>query len=173
MLFKDISYLQLRWPSCSAEQNDLGNFGRRHYEVHFRKIILNLDLWFRRCLLKIFLIYSSGGHLVQQSKTNWAILQRALWGTFLENYFAFGPVWSDVFKDISHLELWWPSSSAVRNHLGNFGRGHYEEYFCEIILKFDQWFRKRCRLKCYLSIALAALLFARVKHHLSNFGRGP
>ena len=27
-----------------------------------------------------------------------------------------------------------------------FGRGHYEEHSCEIILK-DQWFRRRCRLK--------------------------
>ena len=31
---------------------------------HLCKIILNLDQWFRRCHLKIFLIYSSGDHFV-------------------------------------------------------------------------------------------------------------
>ena len=25
-----------------------------------------------------------------------------------------------------------------QNHLGNFGKGHYEEHFCEIILNLDQ-----------------------------------
>ena len=28
MRFKDISYLELWWPSCFVEQNLLGNFGR-------------------------------------------------------------------------------------------------------------------------------------------------
>ena len=27
-----------------------------------------------------------------------------------------------------------------RNRLGNFGRGHYREHSCEIILNLDQWF---------------------------------
>ena len=26
---------------------------------------------------------------------------------------------------------------AEQNHLGTFGRGHYEEHFCEIILNMD------------------------------------
>ena len=57
-------------------------FCRGHYEE--REIILNLDQWLRRrCLLKIFLIYSSG-------------------------------------------------------KAEPFGRGHYEEYFCETILNLDQ-----------------------------------
>ena len=34
--------------------------------------------------------------------------------------------------------------------LCNFGRGHYEEHFCEIILNLDQWFRRRCHLKIFL-----------------------
>ena len=42
-------------------------------EEHFCEIILNLDKWFRRCL-KIFLIYSSGGHFFQQSRMVGAIL---------------------------------------------------------------------------------------------------
>ena len=63
------------------------------------------------------------------------------------------------FKDTSYLELWWHFCSVERNHLGNFGREYYEEQFCEIILNLDQWFRRRCHLKYFLSGALAALLF--------------
>ena len=32
----------------------------------------------------------------------------------------------------------------------NFGSGYYEEQLCEIILNFDQWFRRKCRLKIFL-----------------------
>ena len=35
MWFKDISYLELWWPFCSAEQNHLCNFGRGHHEEDF------------------------------------------------------------------------------------------------------------------------------------------
>ena len=52
---------------------------------------------------------------------------------------------------------------AEQNHLFNFSRGHYEEQFCEIILNLGQWFRRRCRLKDFLSRALAALLFSGAK----------
>ena len=62
------------------------------------------------------------------------------------------------FKDISYLELWQPFCSADQNHLCNFGRGCYEEQFCETILNLGQWV-KRCPLKYFLSRALAALLF--------------
>ena len=64
-----------------------------------------------------------------------------------------------LFKDISYLELWRPFSSAEAEPFVQIGRGHYEEQFCEIILNFGQWFR-RCRLKDFLSGALAALLFS-------------
>ena len=38
------------------------HFGRGYQEEQFSEIILNSDQWFRRrCLLKIFLIWSSGG----------------------------------------------------------------------------------------------------------------
>ena len=47
-------------------------------------------------------------------------------------------------KKKSHLELWWPFCSAEWNHLCNFCKGHYEEQFCEIILNFDQWFKRNC-----------------------------
>ena len=74
MRFKDISYLELWRPFCSAERNHLCNFGRRHHEEQFCEIILNLDQWFKRCRLKIFLIWSSGGRFVQSSRTICAIL---------------------------------------------------------------------------------------------------
>ena len=34
-----------------------------------------------------------------------------------------------------------------QNHLYNFGRGHYREPSCEIILNLDMCFRRRCCLK--------------------------
>ena len=50
-------------------------FGREYNEEQSCEIILNLDQWFRRrCLLMIFLIWSSGGHFVQQRGTICAIL---------------------------------------------------------------------------------------------------
>ena len=59
MPFKDISYMELCRPFCSGERNHLCNFGRVYYEEQFCEIIFNLDQWFRRCLLKIFLISGS------------------------------------------------------------------------------------------------------------------
>ena len=40
----------------------------------------------------------------------------------------------------------------------NFGRLYFEELICEIILSFDQRFRRRFLLKDFLSGALATLL---------------
>ena len=59
--------------------------------------------------------------------------------------FEFGSVVQD------DLELWRPFCSSQRNHLFNFGRRHYEEHLCEIILNLDQWFRRGCRLKTFLN----------------------
>ena len=64
------------------------------------------------------------------------------------------------FKDISYVELSQPFCSSEQNNLCNFGRGYYEEQFCEIILNLGQ--RLRCHLKNFLSKALAALLFGGV-----------
>ena len=66
-------------------------------------------------------------------------------------------------KVFSYLELWQPFCLAECNHLCNFGRGYPEEQFYEFILNFGQWFKSRCRLKDFLSGALAALLFCRAK----------
>ena len=71
MSFKYISCLELWWPFCSTEQNHLCSFCKGYYEAHFCEIILKLDHWFRRrCLLKAFLIWSSGCSFVQQGQTN-------------------------------------------------------------------------------------------------------
>ena len=74
-----------------------------------------------------------------------------------------------LLKGISYLELWLPFCLVECNHLRNFGRGYYEEQFCEIILNLGQWLR--CCLKNFLSGALAALLIDGVKL-LCNFERG-
>ena len=90
------------------------------------------------------------------------------------NYFEFGPVVQEVmpFKGISYLELWQPFCLAECNHLCNFCRGYYEEQFCEIILNLGQWFRNRCNLKDFLSVALVTLLFSGVKPFMQFFKRG-
>ena len=43
----------------------------------------------------------------------------------------------------------------------NFGRGHNELQFCEIILNLDQRFRRRCCIKDFLSGALATPLISK------------
>ena len=74
-LFKDISYLEIWQPFCSAELNHLCKFGRGYHEEQFCEIIMNLDQWFRRrFIFKIFLIWRSGDHFVQRSETICAIL---------------------------------------------------------------------------------------------------
>ena len=56
MSFKDIAYLELWWSFCSAEWNNLCNFGKGYHEEQFCENVLNLDHWFRRrCQLKDFL----------------------------------------------------------------------------------------------------------------------
>ena len=70
-----------------------------------------------------------------------------------------------LFKYISYLELWRPFCSAEWNHLCNFGRVYPEEQFSEFILNLDVWFR-RCRLKDFLSGALAALVFSGVEPNM-------
>ena len=75
MLIKDISYLEIWPPLCSAGPNHLCNFGRRYHEEQFYKIILYLDKWFRRnCRSKVFLIWISGSPFVQHSVTICAVL---------------------------------------------------------------------------------------------------
>ena len=113
------------------------NFGRGHYEEHLCDIILNLDQWFTRCLLKIFsyqgLWWPFSGSVERNHLCNFG-------RGHYEVHFESGPMVQEeiLFKDISYLEFWWPFYSAEWNHLCNFGRGHHEEPFCEIILHLDQ-----------------------------------
>ena len=78
MHFKGISYLELWRRFCSAELNHWCNFSRGYQEEQLCEIILNLDQWVRRYRLKIFLVWSSGGAFVQQSRTICAILAEGI-----------------------------------------------------------------------------------------------
>ena len=39
--------------------------------------------------------------------------------------------------------------AVEQNYSCNFGKGHCEEQFCEIILNLDEWFTRRCGLKTF------------------------
>ena len=66
MLFKDISYLELWQPFCSAEQNHLCNLGRGYNEDQFCENNYKFGPVVQDEMpLKIFLIWSSGGPFVQ------------------------------------------------------------------------------------------------------------
>ena len=47
-------------------------------------------------------------------------------------------------------------------HLGNIGRGYYEEHFCEIILNLDQRLRIGCHLR-YFYFSSMTILFSEVE----------
>ena len=66
------------------------------------------------------------------------------------------------FKGISYLELWQFFYLTECNHLCNLSKGYYKKQCCETILILGQWFRRRCRLKGFLSGALVAHLFSGV-----------
>ena len=57
-------------PFCSVERDDFSNFGRESTQEHFcENILKSSHLPRRRCHLKVFSIFSSGGQLVQLSGT--------------------------------------------------------------------------------------------------------
>ena len=58
-----------------------------YYEEHFCEISFNFGPWLRRCLLKIFLFFSSGGHFVWQSGTiNLCNFYRGHYGEHLSEF---------------------------------------------------------------------------------------
>ena len=64
------------------------------------------------------------------------------------------------FKVISYLVLWWPLLQQSGTICAILVEGlMQEEQFYEIILILDQWFRRRCHFKYFLSGALVALVF--------------
>ena len=80
MLFKDISYLELWWPFCSAERNNLClcNFGRGYPEEKFYKNYFEFGHVAQEITFERFLIWSSGSHPVQWSKTMYAIFVKSI-----------------------------------------------------------------------------------------------
>ena len=64
MYFKDISYLELYQPFCSAKQNHVCNFGRGQYEKHIFEFISNLAQWFRRSSRVKYLLFGAMADLL-------------------------------------------------------------------------------------------------------------
>ena len=86
----------------------------------------------------------------------------------------FGPVVQEEmsFKVILYLTLWWPLLQWSGTFCAILVEGILQEkQFCQIILIFDQWFRKRCCLKYFLS-GLWRPLYSLEQNYLCNFGRG-
>ena len=105
---KDIHYLQ-RWGPAEP----LCNFGRWQFGGHICEVILNLDQWFRRCRLKMFLIYSFGDLLVQQSGTICAnLVEGIMRNNLLQNYFEFGPVVQKKMSFKKFRQIWRPLYSG-------------------------------------------------------------
>ena len=70
LAFKDIPYMQFLQPFCTAPfVQDLRNNEDLFNQCNF----LNMDKWFRRCCLKVFLIYSTDINLVWRSRIICAI----------------------------------------------------------------------------------------------------
>ena len=88
--------------------------------------------------LKIFLIYSSGGHFVQCIRTICSILVGHYEECFCEIILNLNQWFRRCHLKYSYLQLWWPFCSAKQNHLCNFSRGHYGEHSCEIILTLEE-----------------------------------
>ena len=81
-------------------------------------------------------------------------------GTILWNYFQFRPVFQEeiLVKIFHNCSFGGPFVQRSGTICANCGSVYQEDQFCEIILNLDQWFRRRCCLKDFLSGALAALL---------------
>ena len=136
MLFKDISYLESWRILCSADWNHFRNGGRRHHEVQYCEIILNLDQRVRRKYhLKAFLIWSSDNPFVQRTVTICAILVEDIsWNNSAKLFLSL----SQWFRrrcslKISYLELWRSPCLVEQTHLCNFERGLHGEHSCEVI----------------------------------------
>ena len=96
-------------------------------------------------------IWSSGSPPFWWSRIIYAILKEGIMGNIHVKLYG---IWTSgqremLFKDISYQELWQPLWSADQKHLCNYGRRYHETWFCEIILKLDQWFRRYCCLKVF------------------------
>ena len=118
----------------------------------------------RRCSLKVFFsIFSSANHFVQPSVTILAILVKRDMRKISVNIFL---NWATGLKDAVlrflyfYLYFWQPFCSAEQNHFSNFGKGPEGEHFCDIILALGHWPWRRCGLKVFLFLALAAIVIS-------------
>ena len=152
MLFKDISYLEHWQPPCSADQNDLCNFGRMYHEEQFCKK------------------YVEFGPMVQKEMLFKDISYLEHWQPFCSaecNYFCkCGRVYYEeqFCEIILNLGQWFRrcclkdflSRALVALLFGGaepfmqFWKKASWEHSCEAIWNLDQWFRRRCRLKTFL-----------------------
>ena len=146
MYFKNISYLELwrpfvQWSGIICVIVVEGIMRNNSMSLFKFGPVVQEEIWF-----KIFLIWSSGGPRVQWSGTIYASLKECvmvnihlkvyeIWtsgsgGGFVYRYFLSGALTAFCLVE-------W-------NHLCNFGKGHYEVQFCEIIVNLGQWFRRIC-----------------------------
>ena len=136
-------------------------------------------LWFKRIS-----IFGSGNHVVQPSWTIWLILVEGNMRTISVKLFWFWTSGSGdfIWRYFLSRALAAPFS-AEQNHLCNFGRGHHEEDFCELILNLDQmsfkdishldkWFRRRCHLKKKFTDGGRTMHRAKTGHNSSPWAFG-
>ena len=101
---------------------------------------------------KRFLIWSSGSPPVPWSGTICAILKGGVMGNIHVKLYE---VWTSGLGGDVVKRYFLSGALAALLFSGaepfvQFSRGYYEEQFCEIILNFDKWFRRRCLLKIFL-----------------------
>ena len=92
--------------------------------------ILILNLWFRRCHLKIFLSRAPAAIVFGGAEPLFLTWPRGLGGDVVLRYFLSIALVSILFVKHNHLVLLF--SGGI--HWGNFGRGHYEELFEKLFL---------------------------------------
>ena len=102
MQFKDISYLELRWPLCSAEQNHFCNYGRRHHEEQFQLGPVIQEMSFKGISYQDLL-----RPLCSAERNHLCNFEGGIMRNNSVKLFEFGPVVQEemLFKDISYLEL--------------------------------------------------------------------
>ena len=77
-----------------------------------------------------------------------------------------------LFKYISFPELTQPFVQWSRTICAMLVEGYNEDQFCEIILNWDQWFRRRCLLKIFPLWSFGDHFVQRSENMFPYFGRG-
>ena len=113
--------------------------------------------------MSFMLIFSSGGHFVQQSGIILAILIEGHPKNRCEIILKSGH-WPrrchlKVFLFLDLVAILFSRA----DQFSNFGKGSPKEHFCEIIFKLVYWSRSKCHLKFFLFLALVAILFSKAE----------